>query len=147
VTGQGAGAAWPSASPPPASPVCTWQLRDLAQLPQLRNDLRRHTEADIRPGDSAGTDLRDQLVLAFDEMASNALRHGQGDVEAVLQLTEDSYLIEVSDQAAGAPPSPAVGRDPSEGGLGLYLIAELASRHGWYVSGGHKHVWALLPRP
>jgi anti-sigma regulatory factor (Ser/Thr protein kinase) len=127
--------------------VCTWQLRDLAQLPQLRNDLRRHTEADIRPGDSAGTDLRDQLVLAFDEMASNALRHGQGDVEAVLQLTEDSYLIEVSDQAAGAPPSPAVGRDPSEGGLGLYLIAELASRHGWYVSGGHKHVWALLPRP
>jgi anti-sigma regulatory factor (Ser/Thr protein kinase) len=127
--------------------VCTWQLRDLAQLPQLRNDLRRHTDADIRPGDSAGTDLRDQLVLAFDEMASNALRHGQGDVEAVLQLTEDSYLIEVSDQAAGAPPSPAVGRDPSEGGLGLYLIAELASRHGWYVSGGHKHVWALLPRP
>jgi two-component sensor histidine kinase len=147
VTGQGAGAAWPSASPPPARPVCTWQLHDLAQLPQLRNDLRRHTDADVRPGDPGGADLRDQLVLAFDEMASNALRHGQGDVQAVLQLTEDSYLIEVSDQAAGAPPSPAVGRDPSEGGLGLYLIAELASRHGWYVSGGHKHVWALLPRP
>jgi two-component sensor histidine kinase len=127
--------------------VFTWQLHDLAQLPQLRHELRRHTEADIRPGDPAGIDLRDQLVLAFDEMASNALRHGQGDVRAVLQMTEDSYLIEVSDQAAGAPPSPAVGRDPSEGGLGLYLIAELASRHGWYVRGGHKHVWALLPRP
>ena len=147
MTGQGAGAAWPSASPPPAHPVFTWELHDLAQLPQLRHELRRHTEADIRPGDPAGIDLRDQLVLAFDEMASNALRHGQGDVQAALQLTEDSYLIEVSDQAAGAPPSPAVGRDPSEGGLGLYLIAELASRHGWYVHGGHKHVWALLPRP
>jgi anti-sigma regulatory factor (Ser/Thr protein kinase) len=150
VTGQGAGAAgsaWPSANPPPARPVSTWHLRDLAQLPQLRSELRQHTADDARPGDTAATDLRDQLVLAFDEMASNALRHGGGGVQAQLQLTEDSYLIEVSDQAAGAPPSPAVGRDPSEGGLGLYLIAELSSRHGWYVSEGHKHVWALLPRP
>jgi two-component sensor histidine kinase len=127
--------------------VSTWQLHDLAQLPQLRSELRRHTAGDVRSDDPAAADLRDQLVLAFDEMASNALRHGGGGVQAQLQVTEDSYLIEVSDQAAGAPPSPAVGRDPSEGGLGLYLIAELSSRHGWYVSEGHKHVWALLPRP
>ena len=146
MTGQGAGPAWPSANPPPARPVFTWQLHDISELPQLRSDLRRHTEGDARPGDPNGVDLRDQLVLAFDEMASNALRHGGGDVQAALRLTEDSYLIEVSDKAAGAPPSPAIGRDPSEGGLGLYLIAELASMHGWYVHAGHKHVWALLPR-
>jgi anti-sigma regulatory factor (Ser/Thr protein kinase) len=126
--------------------VVTWQLHDISELPRLRNDLRRHTERDARPGDPDGVDLRDQLVLAFDEMASNALRHGGGDVQAALRLTDDSYLIEVSDQAAGSPPSPAVGRDPSEGGLGLYLIAELASMHGWYVRAGLKHVWALLPR-
>jgi hypothetical protein len=63
-----------------------------------------------------------------------------------VRLTPDAYLIEVSDQAASSPPSPAVGRDPSEGGLGLYLIAEMATEHGWYVRDGHKHVWALLPR-
>ena len=150
MTGQEAGtagASWPSASPPPARPVSTWQLHDLAQLPRLRHELRRHLEADVRPDDPSAADLRDRLVLAFDEMASNALRHGGGDVRAELHRTEDAYLIEVSDEAAAAPPSPAIGRDPSEGGLGLYLIAELASRHGWYVSGGHKHVWALLPRP
>jgi len=150
VTGQGAGAtgaSWPSASPPPARPVSTWQLHDLGQLPQLRNELRQHLAADVHHDDPAAADLHDQLVLAFDEMASNALRHGGGDVRAELRRTQDAYLIEVSDGAAAAPPSPAVGRDPSEGGLGLYLIAELASRHGWYVSGGHKHVWALLPRP
>lgn len=150
MTGQGAGAtgaSWPSVNPPPARPVSTWQLHDLAQLPQLRNELRRHLAADLPPDDPAAADLRDHLVLAFDEMASNALRHGGGDVRAELHRTADAYLIQVSDQAAAAPPSPAVGRDPSEGGLGLYLIAELASRHGWYVSGGHKHVWALLPRP
>jgi hypothetical protein len=61
-------------------------------------------------------------------------------------VTDDAYLIVVSDQAVSSPPSPAVGRDPSEGGLGLYLIAELATGHGWYVDDGSKHVWALLPR-
>jgi two-component sensor histidine kinase len=91
-------------------------------------------------------DLLDQLILALDEMASNALRHGGGSVEATARLTGDSYLLQVSDSATSAPPAPAVGRDPSEGGLGLYLIAELSTRHGWYVGGGRKHVWALLPR-
>ena len=60
-------------------------------------------------------------------MASNALRHGGGTVRAAVRLTEDAYLIEVSDEAAAAPPSPAVDRDPSEGGLGLYLIAEMST--------------------
>ena len=54
--------------------------------------------------------------------------------------------MEVSDSATTAPPAPAVGRDPSEGGLGLYLIAELSTHHGWYVDNGCKHVWALLPK-
>jgi len=148
VTGQGAAAApWPSAQPPAAHPIRTWELRDIAELPRLRRELRRHTADTGRGEEQTAADLRDQLVLAFDEMASNALRHGGGEVRADLRSTEDSYLIEVTDQAAAEPPAPAVGRDPSEGGLGLYLIAEMASRHGWYVSGGKKHVWALLPRP
>ena len=132
---------WPSASPPPASPALTWQLQDVAELPGVRAELRRHTGAG-----APDPDLLDQVVLALDEMASNALRHGGGEVRAAVRLTDDAYLIEVSDQAAAAPPTPAVGRDPSEGGLGLYLIAEMASEHGWYVQGGHKYVWAMLPR-
>ena len=112
---------------PTARPALRWELRDVA-------------EAD------ADADARDQLILALDEMASNALRHGGGRVRASVRLTPDAYLIEVSDQAAAAPPTPAVGRDPSEGGLGLYLIAEMATAHGWYVRGGEKYVWALLPR-
>ena len=132
---------WPSASPPPASPVLTWHLHDVAELPGVRAELRRHAGAG-RPD----PDLLDQVVLALDEMASNALRHGGGDVMATVRLTDDAYLIEVSDAAAAAPPTPAVGRDPSEGGLGLYLIAEMATEHGWYVENDAKFVWALLPR-
>jgi anti-sigma regulatory factor (Ser/Thr protein kinase) len=132
---------WPSASPPPATPALTWHLQDVAELPGVRAELRRNA-AGARPD----PDLLDQLVLAMDEMASNALRHGGGEVRATVRLTDTAYLIEVSDQAAAAPPTPAVGRDPSEGGLGLYLIAEMATEHGWYVENGTKFVWALLPR-
>ena len=141
MTGHADGAVWPSASPPPASPALTWQLRDVAELPAARAELRRHSASN-----TSDLDLLDQLILAFDEMASNALRHGGGDVRATVRFTATAYLIEVSDGAASAPPIPAVGRDPSEGGLGLYLIAEMATEHGWYVEAGHKFVWALLPR-
>jgi len=154
VTRQAAGPIWPSASPPPADRALSWDLTDVAELPRIRAELRRHVlkhpaphAADpARTDDEAAADLRYQVILALDEMASNALRHGGGRVQAVVRLTPDAYLIEVSDQATTAPPAPAVDRDPSEGGLGLYLIAEMSTAHGWYVSNGHKHVWALLPR-
>ncbi len=150
MTGQAAGPVWPSASPPPAEDALSWDLHEVAELPRVRAELRRHAMAHpmVRsPADEdTVADLRDQLILALDEMASNALRHGGGNVRAAVRLTSDSYLIEVSDRAADAPPSPAVGRDPSEGGLGLYLIAEMSTAHGWYAGDGAKCVWALLPR-
>ncbi|WP_233492105.1 ATP-binding protein [Blastococcus sp. TF02A-30] len=116
-------------------------LHEVAELPAVRAEVRRAI-----PAGEAGRDALDQLVLALDEMASNALRHGGGHVEAAVRTTAAGFLIEVADAAAHRPPTPAVDRDPSEGGLGLYLIAELATGHGWYVSDGAKHVWALLPR-
>jgi anti-sigma regulatory factor (Ser/Thr protein kinase) len=141
VTGQAAGRIWPSAYPPASHPVLRWALTGVAELPAVRADVRRELTGPAL--DSVTPDLIDRLVLALDEMASNALRHGGGHVEASIGRTGDAYLIEVTDQA---PQSPAVGRDPSFGGLGLYLIAELAALHGWYASDGRKHVWALLPR-
>jgi anti-sigma regulatory factor (Ser/Thr protein kinase) len=146
VTGRGSGPVWPSATPPAAGDGRSWELKDIAQLPQVRAELRRHAASIALRTDAAGEDLRDQLVLALDEMASNALRHGGGSVQAGVRITADSYLIEVTDAAPSSPPTPAVGRDPSEGGLGLYLIAELATAHGWYRRSDVKVVWALLPR-
>jgi anti-sigma regulatory factor (Ser/Thr protein kinase) len=143
VTGQAAGAAWPSAVPPEAAEQLVWELAEVAELPRVRTEVRRFVAADA----GAEAELHDQLVLALDEMASNALRHGGGGgVRAALRSTDDAWLIDVTDCAATRPPAPAVGRDPSEGGLGLYLIAELATQHGWYAEHGCKHVWALIPR-
>ena len=144
MTSQAAGPIWPSAIPPPAAPALCWELSEVAELPTVRAELRRHASTAVRPDNARSADLLDQLVLALDEMASNALRHGGGGVRAAVGVTGEAYLLQVSDAAVSAPPVPAVGRDPSEGGLGLYLIAELAASHGWYVRDGRKHVWALL---
>jgi anti-sigma regulatory factor (Ser/Thr protein kinase) len=146
VTGQAAGRVWPSAAPPRAASGLSWQLADIAELPALRAEARRFAAHHAPGSDRPSVDVRDRLVLALDEMASNALRHGGGRVTAALRPSGGGYLVEVSDRAPSSPPVPAVGRDPSQGGLGLYLIAELALDHGWYVSDGRKTVWAVLPR-
>ena len=145
MTGETGGPTWPSAPPPPAVDGWQWDLADVAQLPGVRAQLRRGLAA-ASGGDPAATELDEAVVLAFDEMASNALRHGGGGVRARVQQTPGAWLIEVRDGAAQRPPQPAVGRDPSQGGLGLYLIAEMADAHGWHLTEGQKSVWALLPR-
>jgi anti-sigma regulatory factor (Ser/Thr protein kinase) len=91
------------------------------------------------------SDFRDRLLLVLDELASNALRHGGGQVRAAVRRTGDAFLVAVTDGDTSTPPTPAVDRDPAEGGLGLYLIAELSTAHGWYVDGDAKTVWAVLP--
>ncbi len=129
---------WPPASPPPAWDGLSWQLADVAELPRMREELRHRNTV------GGATDFRDRLLLVLDEMASNALRHGGGHVEAAVRRTGDSFLVAVSDGATTTPPSPAVGRDPALGGLGLYLVAELSTAHGWHVDGDAKTVWAVL---
>jgi anti-sigma regulatory factor (Ser/Thr protein kinase) len=145
VTGESAGPTWPSSPPPPAVGGWSWDLGHVSELPGVRAHLRRGL-AEQSDGSDAAADLDEAVVLAFDEMASNALRHGGGGVRARVQQTPDAWLVEVRDSAAQRPPQPAVGRDPSQGGLGLYLIAEMADDHGWHLTEGQKSVWALLPR-
>jgi anti-sigma regulatory factor (Ser/Thr protein kinase) len=145
VTGESAGPAWPASPPPPAVDGWHWALEHVSELPRVRAQLRRGL-AEQSTGTDEAADLDEAVVLAFDEMASNALRHGGGGVRARVQQTPDAWLVEVRDSAAQRPPQPAVGRDPSQGGLGLYLIAEMADDHGWHLTEGQKSVWALLPR-
>ena len=145
MTGESARLQWPSAAPPPAEDGWQWELSQISQLPKVRAELRRGL-ADASSDDPRAAELDEAVVLAFDEMASNALRHGGGGVQARVRRTAQAWLVEVRDEAAGQPPQPAVGRDPSQGGLGLYLIAEMADAHGWHQANGLKSVWALLPR-
>ncbi|TKJ22845.1 ATP-binding protein [Blastococcus sp. CCUG 61487] len=121
-----------------------WTLGDLAELPAARSALRNRLLASgIGPGGLE--DSGERLVLAFDELASNALRHGEPPVVATVSPVSDGWLLAVCDHAPDEQPTPAVDRDPAHGGMGLHMVARLAVAHGWYVQGGAKHVWACLP--
>ena len=145
MTGEPARLLWPSSAPPPAEDGWHWEFSHVSELPRARAELRQGLAA-ASSGTEDATGLDEAVVLAFDEMASNALRHGGGGVRARVQRTAQAWLVEVCDNAPTRPPEPAVGRDPSLGGLGLYLIAEMSDAHGWFLADTTKSVWALLPR-
>ncbi|MGY1834789.1 ATP-binding protein [Blastococcus sp. SYSU DS0510] len=136
--------AWPVRPLPDGrGEVWRWRLRTLAELPAARAGLRsRLRDVEQLPADEASGE---QLVLAFDELASNALRHGETPVVATVVAGSGGWLLDVSDRAPQAMPAPTVDRDPSEGGMGLQLVARLSVAHGWYVDEDRKHVWACLP--
>ena len=121
-----------------------WRLGSLGELAAARAALRTRLSGVGRPaeGDDPSSE---QLVLAFDELASNALRHGERPVVATVVAGSGGWLLDVSDRAPGSMPAPTVDRDPAQGGMGLQLVARLSVAHGWYVDDDRKHVWACLP--
>jgi anti-sigma regulatory factor (Ser/Thr protein kinase) len=137
--------AWPLRPLPDGrGEVWRWNLTDLAELPAARAVLRTHLDGVGFPPDDENT-AGERLVLAFDELASNALRHGAFPVVATVIAGSGGWLLDVSDRDPHSMPEPAVDRDPAKGGLGLHLVARLSVAHGWYVDGRSKHVWACLP--
>jgi anti-sigma regulatory factor (Ser/Thr protein kinase) len=124
--------------------VWRWQLSEIAELPNVRAGLRSRL-SDVGFAADPDDPVADRLVLAFDELASNALRHGRAPVFATVIAGSGGWLLDVSDRDAERMPTPAVDRDPALGGLGLHLVARLSCAHGWYVDGPDKHVWACLP--
>jgi anti-sigma regulatory factor (Ser/Thr protein kinase) len=138
-------AQWPSA-PVPSVPgdVWHWQLESMPVVSRVRADLRARI---AHPSVSSGStdDARDGLLLVFEELASNALRHGGGEVRALVVAGNWGWLLDLSDEAPDRPPVPAIDRDPALGGMGLHLVAQLSMDYGWEGRPGRKHVWAKLP--
>jgi hypothetical protein len=132
---------WSQRPPEPVVDLTTgWSATPCtaADLTRLRHSLP--TLAREAAGD---TDL-DELLLVFEELASNGLRHGRPPVRVVIAAIPTGWLLDVSDGAAESPPVPAHDRDPATGGLGLPLVAVLSAAHGWTVDGDRKHIWARI---
>jgi anti-sigma regulatory factor (Ser/Thr protein kinase) len=145
MTGDPSSDVWPCA-PVPSVPgdVWHWQLEAMHVVSRVRSDLRARV-AHPSVSSASSEDARDGLLLVFEELASNALRHGGGDVRALVVAGPDGWLLDLSDEAPDRPPVPAVDRDPALGGMGLHLVAQLSSDYGWEARPGRKHVWARLP--
>jgi anti-sigma regulatory factor (Ser/Thr protein kinase) len=137
--------AWPLCPLPDGrGEVWRWNLGAVAELPAARSGLRSRLSEVGLPVD-ADDSAAERLVLAFDELASNALRHGEVPVVATVVAGSGGWLLDVSDRAPQQMPEPAVDRDPAHGGMGLHMVARMSVAHGWYVDDGAKHVWACLP--
>jgi anti-sigma regulatory factor (Ser/Thr protein kinase) len=122
-----------------------WEISRPAELTRARTDLRARLAAGAL-SDRADSNDVERLLLMFEELASNGLRHGGAPIRVCVSATDDGWLVDVSDARPDEPPVPAVDRDPAQGGLGLHLVARLSARYGWTVVGSHKHVWAALGR-
>jgi hypothetical protein len=137
--------AWLQRPPEPAVDLTAgWSATPAtsADLTRLRHTLPTLVGHRSRPaGDD--TDLED-LLLAFEELASNGLRHGRPPVRVVVTPLLTGWLIDVSDAAAERPPVPAHDRAPAASGLGLSLVAGLSAAHGWTVDGDRKHIRARI---
>jgi anti-sigma regulatory factor (Ser/Thr protein kinase) len=120
-----------------------WGPAGLAELTADRRQLSAALHDGARPP-GADEGAVEGLLLAYQELTSNALRHGRWPVGVTVSSTDAGWLLEVSDAAADRPPTPAIGRDPARGGLGLHMVAGLCDAHGWATDGHRKVVWARI---
>jgi two-component sensor histidine kinase len=139
---------WPNWPPEPVPTLSVWWEgwpREAADLTRMRRELRAGIGHLVRPG--AEDADADRLLLVFEELASNGLRHGRPPVQVLVARLSTGWLVEVCDDAVELPPIPALHRDAADGGMGLPLVAQLSASHGWTVHGDRKHVWARIDAP
>lgn len=136
---------WP-VRPAPRPGRIRWKcsLSTPSEATRTRKDLRVQLLCCSLSGGCTG-DAGEDLLLAFEELTSNALRYGTGAADVTIASTEIGWLLVVADEAPDRPPVPAVGRDRALGGMGLAMVAGLSLHYGWHAVPGRKSVWAELP--
>ncbi|MBM7804362.1 anti-sigma regulatory factor (Ser/Thr protein kinase) [Geodermatophilus bullaregiensis] len=139
---------WQEQPPPPLpTPVYDGDIAAAADLTHHRGRLREELRRQAAPP-RAGEDDLARLLLAFEELTSNGLRHGGRPVHVTVTHDDEGWLVDVTDAAPDRWPAPALDRDPAHGGLGLYMVARLSAAHGWWSDPVSKHVWAWVrPAP
>ncbi|WP_299951903.1 ATP-binding protein [uncultured Modestobacter sp.] len=120
-----------------------WTIARPAELTGARRELSRSLAAVPLPSGADEDDV-ERLLLAFEELTSNGLRHSGAPIQVRVDSCDGGWMVDVSDALPDRPPVPAVDRDPALGGLGLHLVARLSAAFGWTADGARKHVWAAL---
>ncbi|MEX5720193.1 ATP-binding protein [Geodermatophilus maliterrae] len=131
--------------PPPSlpTPVYEGDIAAVADLTRHRGRLHDELRRLTSPPRADADDLA-RLLLAFEELTSNGLRHGDLPVHVTVTHDGAGWLVDVTDAAPDRCPAPALDRDPALGGLGLPMVALLSATHGWWSDPARKHVWACV---
>ncbi|MBV9919612.1 MAG: ATP-binding protein [Pseudonocardia sp.] len=102
------------------------------------NDVRAAVSA-VLVAAGFGEDRADDVVLAVNEIATNAVEHGPGDAEICLWSDADGFVVEVHDRGVLDNPLPGlIAPHPAEPrGRGVWIARQLCdSLHVWADSGG-----------
>jgi anti-sigma regulatory factor (Ser/Thr protein kinase) len=92
-----------------------------------------------------GLDTSD-AELVLNEMITNAVTHGSGDVHADLTRLSNGVRLEVHDQGGAGPVVHRHAGHHQAGGRGIDLISRVATNWGWNKpAAGGTTVWALVP--
>ena len=135
---------WPRRPRPDMSgPRYDSEISVVAELRTVRAQLRAWLPGALEGAD-ADAAVVDGLLLIVEELASNGLRHGGAPVRVHAVRVPQALLLDVSDSDPHHGPEPALDRDPSLGGMGLHVVAQLTVDRGWTDAGDRKHVWACL---
>ena len=95
----------------------------------------------------SGSDACEVLVMAVSELVGNAVRHTCGqEVTVRLSMTPRRVRLEVVDSSPEMPQLRHSGL-AEEGGRGLWLVSELATRWGVEPEPPGKRVWVEIALP
>jgi anti-sigma regulatory factor (Ser/Thr protein kinase) len=88
-------------------------------------------------GASLSSDQLKNANVMISELVSNAFRHGEGQIELIVESGPAGVWASVHDEGTGmiASPDPR----PARGGWGLYFVERLADH--WGVADDDSRVW------
>ncbi|MFI8459952.1 ATP-binding protein [Kitasatospora sp. NPDC085464] len=87
-------------------------------------------------------DVAADVALLVAELVANAMLHGDGPLELVLDAAADRLRVEVSDRSP-AMPAPRLPHQPAlPGGHGLVIVQRIADRWGAEPHSQGKAIWA-----
>lgn len=114
--------------------------RDIPEIPRSRRFVAEVLER-------SGRDASDAVLLVASELVTNAVRHGDGDVELRIDVDGDRVRLEVLDDGHVKVEVPHVAPAPTAiGGRGLQLVRDISRRWGsGFDPAGRTLVWAELP--
>ncbi|WP_158103917.1 SpoIIE family protein phosphatase, partial [Streptomyces carpinensis] len=121
-----------------AERVGSWEL---PVDPALVAEARVLTDRQLADWDLEPLTFTTELIVS--ELVTNAIRHARGPIRLRL-IHADSLICEVSDGSLSAPHLRRA-RTTDEGGRGLFLVAQLASRWGARYGRDGKTIWAEQP--